>query len=483
MRKSTAARPLPVMVAVGVAIAAGVLSGWHLVSRLDRETETCRESVLARWNGDRQALESIGERIARGEIDPTSDALAAVRPASYETVVWRPVGTTPADSPAEIRIPVARAGRSIGELVASPSYRALLEATGGAHRSRTRVAIVGPNGTVLSESAPRHSGRTCGRTVSVDLGLDRAVLEIEHPDDGQGAALAVLGLSVALPPLAILGLSAALRRRSDRIRVELEARLAQAEKMSTLGLVTASVAHDLAGPASFVQANIEHLGAAVEQCRSLVAGRGRLAASAFEDARSILDDCLDGTQRIHELVKQIKDFVRPGHAASEPSDVDREVERALRLVGATIRHRIVVERRLASGRTALVPPGELQQVLVNLLVNASQAIEDQGWIRIETESDDELVRIRVADSGRGIPPEVLPRLFEPFFTTKPPGEGTGLGLSICRDLVERRGGAIDVSSEPGRGTVVEIQLKAAAGAPSTPPAAADRRSPLVAGTT
>jgi two-component system NtrC family sensor kinase len=157
-------------------------------------------------------------------------------------------------------------------------------------------------------------------------------------------------------------------------------------------------------------------------------------------------------------VQQIGRFTHADEGARESAELEMILDAAQRMARPRLRDGIALERVSAALPPLECAPRELEQVFLNLLLNAADAIGAGGTIRITTSLEGDRVRVDVADDGAGIAPENLPRVFDPFFTTKPVGEGTGLGLSICYEIVERHGGEIEVSSELGHGTVFSIRL-------------------------
>jgi signal transduction histidine kinase len=159
-------------------------------------------------------------------------------------------------------------------------------------------------------------------------------------------------------------------------------------------------------------------------------------------------------------VGDLRVFTRAPDDVWQPVDLHEEIESSLTLLGHLLRDRIAVERRFEVIGPVECVRSQLDQVLLNLLANAAQAISGPGTIAIETRREGDRVVVRVADSGPGIPADVLPRVFDPFFTTKPVGEGTGLGLSISYEIVKRHGGEIQAESPAGGGAVFTIRLPA-----------------------
>jgi signal transduction histidine kinase len=183
-----------------------------------------------------------------------------------------------------------------------------------------------------------------------------------------------------------------------------------------------------------------------------------------EELQGYLEDVAVGTDRIRQLMNDLRTFARPSSAERGPVDVHHALEGALRMAGHELRPRARVVKDYRADRPVLADLGRLMQVYVNLLVNAAQAItapDERAEVRVATWVDDERVVTEVRDTGNGIPEEHLPRLFEPFFTTKPHGVGTGLGLSISRAIVESLNGAIHVETRVGVGSAFRVHLPAA----------------------
>jgi signal transduction histidine kinase len=185
-----------------------------------------------------------------------------------------------------------------------------------------------------------------------------------------------------------------------------------------------------------------------------------------EDAPPLLDESRKGLERVTRIVADLKEFSRVGESLWQPADVHRCLENTLNVVASELRHKATIVRNYGVLPEIRCMPFQLNQVFMNLLLNAVQAVHEPGTITVGTGRDGECVWIDIKDDGAGIPPEHLKRLFEPFFTTKPVGTGTGLGLSVAYGIVQQHGGRIEVSSEVGRGSVFRVLL------PIDPPAEA-----------
>jgi len=249
---------------------------------------------------------------------------------------------------------------------------------------------------------------------------------------------------------------------------EIESRVLQAERLATLGQVSAGIAHELMNPVSYMAQNI----AAVRDDLKVLAEylRARLREHPNSDVARIvaelpesLDDIEAGSQHIRQIALGIRAQAR-GEDQAETSDLAEVAEFASRMAKAEIRQRA---KLVVNGKPVWVRGGpvKLCQVLLNLIVNGAQAMDGtgrRGQVEVSWHEKGEQIWLTVTDNGRGIPPEFLDKVFKPFFTTKAPGEGTGLGLSISRDLVEGMGGSIHLHSTPGVGTTVEVLLQKAA---------------------
>jgi C4-dicarboxylate-specific signal transduction histidine kinase len=245
-----------------------------------------------------------------------------------------------------------------------------------------------------------------------------------------------------------------IERREQELRDKQE-QLIQAGKLATLGELTTGVAHELNNPLNNIGLFV---GNVIDRVRL-----GKLDASIVTD----LEKAMVQVRKATDIISHLRTFGRAASVSVETVDVDEVIERSLSLVQEQLKLRgIEVEMELC--RDELVLHGnfiQLEQVFINLLTNARDALEDAGAkrIRIVTQREGELIRITVSDTGPGIPPEIEARVFDPFFTTKEVGSGTGLGLSITYSIVKEHGGEITVSSRPGQGATFEIELPAAEG--------------------
>jgi len=295
--------------------------------------------------------------------------------------------------------------------------------------------------------------------------------------------LAFMAMQIRTRETALITSRDALAEANARL-VASQRQLIQSEKMASLGTLAAGVAHEINNPMGFIQGNLSTLDeyqrvlrGLVEEYRALVESRAdsepalqrrwdeRLDGEDIDfmlgDIESLVADSLEGSRRVAAIVAGLRSFAHSSESRDESVDLDECVRAALTIANNELKFKAdviydPVELPSIRGNTA-----QITQVLVNLLVNAAQAIEGKGRIHVETEVEGRFVIVRVRDTGCGIEPRHLDQLFTPFFTTKPVGSGTGLGLSISQGLVESHGGHIQVESEPGQGSRFSIHLPVA----------------------
>src|SRR5512135_2696753 len=276
----------------------------------------------------------------------------------------------------------------------------------------------------------------------------------------------------------------AIRDLTDRRR--LQARVVQAEKLASLGLLSAGVAHEINNPLAYVANNLavlerdycglsevlaayEAAQATLESARPDIAAQvAQLAAEidlpyVKEHIEQIVGSTRQGVKRVADIVQNLRGFTRLDQPAIDRVNLHDAITSSLEMIrGRLGRHHIVVEQQFGDLPLVICAPAQINQVFLNLLVNALQAIEatskEGGRIEIRTRAAGDEVIVEVADDGRGIPAELLPRIFDPFFTTKAVGEGTGLGLSISHGIVSDHGGRIEVESTPGQGSRFRVIL-------------------------
>ncbi|HVU01046.1 MAG TPA: ATP-binding protein [Polyangiaceae bacterium] len=254
-------------------------------------------------------------------------------------------------------------------------------------------------------------------------------------------------------------------------------RLELADRLTTLGALSAAIGHELNNPLTYVIGNLKHV---LEQ---LSGSNEPLDAASLVDA---VGDALGGAERIARIVRDMSSLSRQGAGKTEPLDVEGVLEIAIRQTWNHIRHRARLSRYFEPVPLVDADVPRICQVFVNLLLNAAQAIPEgdarRNEISVTLHSRGEEVVVEITDTGVGIPEPLLERVFEPFFTTKPVGEGTGLGLSISRSIVQSFGGDLECVSQRGAGTTMRVRLPKStlSDAPDAhPPALKPLASPLV----
>lgn len=264
----------------------------------------------------------------------------------------------------------------------------------------------------------------------------------------------------------------------------------QQEKMASIGQLAAGVAHEINNPTGFVSSNLRTLKEYSDDLFDLIRCYKRLVdllqtekagvqegaahdlieeiqnteadidlEYLMEDTSALISESQEGTDRIKKIVIDLKDFAHPGQHERMSADINKNLDSVLNIVWNELKYKATVEKAYGDIPEIYCYPQQLNQVFMNLLVNAAQSIESQGCIRIETgKVGTDRVAVRISDTGCGIPAENLSRIFDPFYTTKPVGKGTGLGLNVAYNLVKKHGGEIRVESEVSSGTEFIIHL-------------------------
>ncbi|WP_175579451.1 sensor histidine kinase [Vibrio hepatarius] len=282
-------------------------------------------------------------------------------------------------------------------------------------------------------------------------------------------------------------LSRRLRREQNELKKTLinlkkaQSQLLQSEKMASIGQLSAGIAHEINNPLGFITSNIQTLDdyfrkitevvKSLEQViddtddEALVAKKRTLMeqsqlAYVLEDVTDLISESLEGSSRVMAIVKNLKEFSHADDSEWAYSDLCQGLDSTLRIINNEIKYTATVELEYDDDLPLVYcQPMQLNQVFLNLLVNASQAIKENGVIRVSVQStNDDYVQIKIQDNGTGIPEENLTNIFEPFFTTKPVGHGTGLGLSVSYGIINEHKGKIEVESEVGVGTTFTITL-------------------------
>jgi signal transduction histidine kinase len=230
------------------------------------------------------------------------------------------------------------------------------------------------------------------------------------------------------------------------------------DRLSSLGQLAGGIAHEINNPLSYVKSNVHSLYKDLRNEKALPPALG-------EYVTDVLPATLEGIQRIASIVSDLRRFARGDPEPLAEYDLNEEVETALRITKGRLGPQCEVQLRLGPLPRMVGRPRQMAQVVINLLINAAQALTGPGKIFLSTHQEGEEVVLAVRDTGQGMPPEVLEKLFQPFFSTRPLGEGTGMGLAVVHGIVAAHGGRIQVESQPGQGSTFTLRL------PRVPPGA------------
>lgn len=271
-----------------------------------------------------------------------------------------------------------------------------------------------------------------------------------------------------------------LKLRDEQTRVEqAQDQLIQSEKLAALGQLAAGVAHEINNPVGFVTSNAnltkkyvnkvsDALAALEQEATQETSGEALLLMTRWKAASrvdnlcqeliAISDESIEGLERIKDIVKDLKDYAYTGEQSFDPTDLNKHLASTINLLRNEIKYKADIQTHYGDLPDVPCIASQINQVFVNVIVNACHAIPEFGEIVIDTAVDGRHARIRVSDNGVGMPPEVLKKIFDPFYTTKPVGKGTGIGLAITKSIIDRHSGSLSVLSEPGEGTQFEIRL-------------------------
>ncbi len=275
---------------------------------------------------------------------------------------------------------------------------------------------------------------------------------------------------------------------------EAQNQLLQQDKMASIGQLAAGVAHEINNPIGFVSSNLNTLRQYVDgllglsaACDAALAAPGDAAVAAAlttkreeveidflrEDLPLLLDECAEGLGRVKKIVQDLKDFSRVDHSDWQEADLNVGLESTLNVVRHEVKYKAEVIKKLAPLPPVMCLAAQLNQVFMNLIVNAAHAIAEKGTITLLSGVEQDWAWVQVEDTGCGMSAEVQRRIFEPFFTTKDVGKGTGLGMSLSFSIVQKHGGTIQVRSVVGEGTAIRVWLPvagpAAQGKETNPP--------------
>lgn len=269
------------------------------------------------------------------------------------------------------------------------------------------------------------------------------------------------------------------RKRAEKERAETHLSLIQQDKMASIGQLAAGVAHEINNPIGFIRSNLDTLDKHIDKLTRYLSIVEELAAvesgSAIGDRLTeersrlhidfvrrdiglLLKECSDGAERIIKIVRDMSVFTHHDAVKNMLLDINDCCETVISIIWNKIRFMATLKREYGQIPPVLCNSQQISQVLMNLMINAAQAIEEHGEITIRSWASDDSVFLSISDTGCGIAPEHIHHIFEAFYTTKEVGVGTGLGLSISLDIIKQHGGDITVESELGRGSRFTVRL-------------------------
>ena len=258
-----------------------------------------------------------------------------------------------------------------------------------------------------------------------------------------------------------------------------QSQLVQSEKMASLGQLVAGIAHEINNPLTFISAGVDSLGANLEEVRQVLDIYHRITpdntkeklkeieeikeqvdyTQAIREINKLIESIKNGTDRTTEIVKGLRTFSRLDEDELKLANILEGLDSTLILLRNKYKERIDIEKHYGDIPEIECFPGQLNQVFMNILSNAIDAIDNKGKIIITFSKLKDSVKVSIRDTGRGIPENIKSKIFDPFFTTKDVGQGTGLGLSISHSIIEKHRGSIEVKSEVGKGSEFVIVLR------------------------
>ena len=269
-----------------------------------------------------------------------------------------------------------------------------------------------------------------------------------------------------------------------------QAQVLQSEKMSSIGQLAAGIAHEINNPTGYVSSNLKTLSVYHDDIQKIliqykdlvetlqktcneneyserITGRVEQVINEYnqldmdyiiQDASELIEESKEGIERIKKIVIDLKDFAHPGVEEMHLTDINRNINSTLNIVWNEIKYKAHVKKDYGDLPPIRCFPQQLNQVFMNILVNAAQAVKESGEINISTRTENGNVKIKISDDGEGIPKENIPKIFDPFFTTKEVGKGSGLGMNVAYNIVKKHNGTIDVDSEVGKGSTFTIRI-------------------------
>ncbi len=278
-------------------------------------------------------------------------------------------------------------------------------------------------------------------------------------------------LEVGMRTIALQKSLAEYANRMETLAADRAAQLVHADRMSSLGILSASVAHEINNPASFISVNVQTLRSSWPSVERVLSGNGadsdlKCAMSLSKEMPDLLSEMEEGVNRIRRITSELRAFSRTGGNDVSPVDVGACLQKALRMCSSRTKGFVDVRFSPPGSLPAVLADAlKLEQVFVNLILNASDAMEDSKLRQLEIKiiREDSFLKVLFQDSGPGVPPDKQEAIFQPFFTTKPIGKGTGLGLHISRNLVEECQGTLTLAQSTGSGACFEVRLPVPSG--------------------
>lgn len=328
--------------------------------------------------------------------------------------------------------------------------------------------VIGVLSVNHGEGSPVYTGEDLARG-TVMIGLISIVIENARMHIAQRQRI-----------VALSSMNEEIRLANQQVE-QVQNQLLQSEKLASIGQLAAGVAHEINNPIGFVYSNLgsleqylkdifelfdvyESAEAAMpepDRARILAAKQQKDLAFLREDVQMLMHESRDGITRVKKIIQDLKEFSHVDVSDEwQWVDLHRGIDSTLNIVWNEIKYHAEVKKEYGEIPEVECLPSQLNQVFMNLLVNASHAIPEKGVITIRTGQQGEEVFVQFADTGKGITPENLKRIFDPFFTTKPVGKGTGLGLSLSYGIMQKHHGRIEVASEVGKGSVFTVWLPA-----------------------
>jgi len=259
----------------------------------------------------------------------------------------------------------------------------------------------------------------------------------------------------------------ALQKLYDELK-ETQTQLIHSEKMASLGQLVAGISHELNNPIGFIYSNAKQLKIYTGRIENFIKEYDQSAKNAenkkkqmenlLPDLNSLIHDTITGSQMIKEIVDNLRNFSHLDEAIWKKVDIHRGIESSIKIMLPQFRRQLEIHKDYQASGIISCNPGQLNQVFLNILANAAQAIENSGNIWISTRDEDDFLVIDIKDDGKGMPPKTLDKIFDPFFTTKDVGEGTGLGLSISYSIIQNHNGIISAKSKVNKGSIFTIKI-------------------------